>query len=330
MTTAGLRILGIFILLTLLSSQGSSQSKVALATRRAELESISASLHKRDRSARAEARQWAASKAIAMRRVLPNGRVLELQRLGAGKSPQFYITNNVDAADTISTDELWPGGSLGLNLDGSGMTVGEWDGGAVLAEHPDLYPRVTQIDNASAVSNHATHVAGTLIGSGAGQRPEARGMAYSANLAAHDWNSDTAEMAAAAAGGLLVSNHSYGVAAGWINIGGSPPDNWWWIGGSADTDLEDRNFGYYDAESQLWDQVAINAPYYLIVKAAGNDRWDTGPAAGEPYTIIDQAGTPMATSTLPRPADCSPAGYDCLATNSVAKNILTVGAVSTS
>ena len=104
-------------------------------------------------------------------------------------------------------------------------------------------------------------------------------------------------------------------------------NNWWWIGGSDPADVEDANFGYYDTETQLWDQIAFDAPYYLIVKAAGNDRWDTGPASGESYTVVDQDGSPLFTSTLPRQADCAPAGYDCLPTVSVAKNILTVGAV---
>ncbi len=150
-------------------------------------------------------------------------------------------------------------------------------------------------------------------------------MAYAAHLDAYDWNADAAEMATAATNGLLLSNHSYGIAAGWLYIGGAPPDNWWWLGGS--TALEDSNFGYYDLQSQLWDQIAADAPYYLIVKAAGNDHWDYGPAPGEEYTVVDQNGTPQGTSTTARPADCAPAGYDCLPTASVAKNILTVGAV---
>ena len=64
------------------------------------------------------------------------------------------------------------------------------------------------------------------MGSGEWLLPDSRGMAYAAHLNAYDWNSDTAEMASAAAGGLLVSNHSYGIAAGWLYIGGPPPDTW--------------------------------------------------------------------------------------------------------
>jgi hypothetical protein len=260
----------------------------------------------------------------AKRRELPNGRVLELQRIVPGIGPVFYITNNIVAADTVSTDEIWPGGSAGLDLDGSGMTIAEWDGGAIFADHPDFTGRLTQVDGATEVSGHSTHVAGTLIGGGDWLFPDSRGMAYAAHLDAYDWNSDTAEMAAAAASGQLVSNHSYGTAAGWIYIGEPAPENWWWIGGADPADTVDQNFGYYDSESALWDQLAYDAAYYLIVKAAGNDRSDIGPAPGEEYTVVDQEGEPLFTSTLPRVPDCAPLGYDCLPTHSVAKNILTV------
>jgi len=322
------KILYLGLALSVLHASGGllASNEVAQAKNAARLEALSEKLKKRGASDRHAASAWARDKGIPLRRELPNGKVLELQRLEPGAPPTFYITNNVDAADTVSTDEVWPGGSAGLALDGGGMTVGEWDGGAVLVDHPDLYGRVTQADGATTLSNHATHVAGTLVGAGVALLPEARGMAYAARLDAFDWNFDTAEMAAAAAGGLLLSNHSYGIAAGWIPMGGTPPDGWWWIGGGGNS--EDPNFGYYDTQAQVWDQIAFEAPHYLIVKAAGNDRWDTGPEPGEEYTIVDQDGSALSTSTASRPPDCAPAGYDCLPTASVAKNILTVGAVN--
>jgi hypothetical protein len=321
--------LNLGILLTVLgfACEAAAQSAVESATRQAELRALSEQLHQRDLLDRQQVQAYARRLGIAVRRELPDGRVLELQRLLPGRGPVFYITNNVDAADTVSTDEVWPGGSAGLDLDGTGMTVAEWDGGAVYADHPDFAGRLTQVDGASVVSGHSTHVAGTLAGAGDWLVPEARGMAFAAQLDAYDWNSDTAEMAAAAASGQLVSNHSYGIAAGWLYIGDLPPDTWWWIGGEDPEDDEDPNFGYYDTESALWDQVVYDAPYYLPVKAAGNDRSDIGPAPGEEYTVIDQDGNFLFTSTLPRLPDCAPAGYDCLPTHSVAKNILTVGAV---
>ena len=294
------------------------------AVRQAKLEALSEKLKQRALDDKKLAQAIARQLGIPMRRELPNGKVMELQRFKPGTGPVFYITNNLDAADSVSTDEVWFGGSAGLALDGGGMTVGEWDGGAVLAEHPDLYPRVTQVDGVTAISNHSTHVAGTLIAADIEPLRRAKGMAPAADLRAYDWNSDSAEMAAAAASGLLLSNHSYGIAAGWVYTGGAGADEWWWIGGDGG---EDANFGYYDSISQDWDQIAYDAPEYLIVKAAGNDRWDTGPSAGAFYTVVDQDGKSLGTSNASRPMDCAPAGYDCLPTNSVAKNILTVGAV---
>ena len=310
-----------------MSCELAAQGDVAPNTRTAKLQTLSENLKQRDALDRHDVLKFASRTGIPVRRELANGRVLELQRVIPGLGPKFYITNNLDAADTVSTLKVWPGQSAGLDLDGGGMTVGEWDGGAIFAAHPDFIGRLTQMDGATTISGHSTHVAGTLIGSGEGLEPRSRGMAYAAQLNAWDWNSDTSEMALAASGGLLISNHSYGIAAGWLYIGDLPPNTWWWIGGSDPSDVEDPYFGYYDSESQLWDQIAYDAPYYLIVKASGNDRSDTGPTPGEEYTVIDQDGNPLFTSTLPRDADCAPAGYDCLPTNSVAKNVLTVGAV---
>ena len=100
------------------------------------------------------------------------------------------------------------GGNLGLNLDGLGIIIGEWDGGAVLASHQEFGGRVTQMDNPENSSSHATHVAGTMIGNGIDH--DASGMAYRASLNAYDWSNDESEIALAAADGLILSNHSYG------------------------------------------------------------------------------------------------------------------------
>ena len=126
-----------FILaVSLMSCELAAQSDVALSTRKSELKALSEQLKIRDVIEQQQARDYARRLGIAVRRELPNGKVLELQRVAPGIGPVFYITNNVDAADTVSTDEVWPGGSAGLDLDGSGMTVGEWDGGAVFRRSP--------------------------------------------------------------------------------------------------------------------------------------------------------------------------------------------------
>ena len=273
-----LLILVVVVAILSANQEVAAQSDIALATRQAKLKDLSERLKKRDENNQRGARDYARRKGIAMRRELPNGRVLELQRIAPGIGPIFYVTYNVDAADTISTDEVWPGGSTGLNLDGAGMVVAEWDGGAVYAGHPDFAGRLTQVDGATSVSNHSTHVAGTLIGAGDWLVAEARGMAYAAHLDAYDWNFDTSEMALAASNGQLWSNHSYGIAAGWLYIGDIPPNNWWWIGGEDPLDVEDSNFGYYDSETQLWDQIAFRRT--LLSHRQGSRKRPFGHRAG--------------------------------------------------
>jgi len=183
-----------------------AQDPVIAGTRQLQLHELAATLRQRDANDRGLAEAFARHAGIPLRRSLPNGGILELQRIAPGIGPVFYITNNILAAQTVSTDEVWPGGAAGLSLDGTGMTMAEWDGGAVDAGHPEFTGRVTQADDAATVSEHATHVAGTLIAAGF-LFEDLRGMAYAANLDAYDWNFDTAEMATAAANGQLVSNH---------------------------------------------------------------------------------------------------------------------------
>ncbi len=322
-----IRMVGVVAFSALLCGTVVAQNTGPGGTRSADLKALAAQLNERAQQNRKNAEVMARRARLPLRKNLPNGGMLELQRFVPGRGPVYYITNNADAAATVSTDVLWPGGLAGLDLDGAGMVVGQWDAGAIYSDHPDLTGRVVQVDGATSISNHSTHVAGTLIGAGAYLLPEARGMAFAAGLDAYDWDFDAAEMATAAANGMLLSNHSYGIASGWIYIGDSEPETWWWIGGSEPDDVEDPYFGYYDTEAQSWDQIARNAPYYLIVKAAGNDGSDIGPGPGEQYTVVDQEGEPLFLSYLPRNPDCTPTGYDCLPTHSVAKNILTVGAV---
>jgi len=303
-----------------------AQNPAPHETQQAKLLEMSQRLLELDAKNQQQAAAWATAAGVPLTQTLPGGGVLALQRIAPGIGPIFYLTSNVDAADSVSVDELYPGGSAGLNLEGAGMTVGAWDAGDVDAAHSDFFGRLVDMDGPTMISGHTTHVSGTLVGAGDGLDPRSRGMAYAAQLNSWNWENDTAEMAAAAAGGLLVSNHSYGIAAGWIYIGEPEPEQWWWVGGTADTDQEDPKFGFYDATAQLWDQVALDAPYYLIVKAGGNDRTDIGPAPGEQYTIVDEFDN-KTVSTVPRPPDCYPLGYDCMPMNAVAKNVLTVGAV---
>ncbi|GEO03481.1 hypothetical protein AAE02nite_11450 [Adhaeribacter aerolatus] len=257
---------------------------------------------------------------------LPNGSYISLQDVAENGRPIYYETlSNVNSAITTGTNQVWQGGNAGLNLSGANPLLsgklGIWDGGAVRKTHQELTGRIVQRDGATALNDHATHVAGTMVASGV--YAIAKGMAHGAlNLQAWNFNNDNSEIANAASG-LLVSNHSYGNVAGWRLIG----SNWYWYGDINVNDKDDVNFGYYSSTSQLWDNIAFNAPYYLMVKAAGNSRNMPEPAVGQPYYRYNPAVGNY--ELIPgRTADMRfYNGYDVIPDHSVAKNILTVGAI---
>jgi hypothetical protein len=240
--------------------------------------------------------------------------------------PEYLITeNNIIAAATIGTSTLWPGGSTGLNLSGSSNAVKDklaiWDGGRVRPTHVELTGRVLQKDNPSSTSDHSTHVAGTMIAGGV--NPLAKGMSFGLQeLVAYDFSGHLSEMLNESPN-LLVSNHSYGSIAGWSF---NETQNRWEFWGQSDAN-EDYKFGYYSNEAQVFDSIAYNAPFYLIVKSAGNNRNENGPAVGGAYWRYNASGVMSDAGT--RPAGISSNdGYDIISTYGTSKNILTVGAVN--
>lgn len=249
---------------------------------------------------RAQAEEFATKNDLPISFENDKGIFFELQYISEEGVPMYYKTDNSNAAKTISTNKVYSGGGAGLDLDGTGMTPREWDGGGVRLSHNEYGGRVTQGDSPSGTHWHSTHVAGTIMA--AGVNSSAKGMAYNANLRAFDWNADDSEMASEAAAGALVSNHSYGFGRGWSWTG----TGYTWYGTPAISNDEDYKFGFYDTEARNWDMIAVNAPYYLIVKSAGNDR-NEGPNGGS------------------HPKD---GPYDCIAHGGIAKNTLTVGAVN--
>lgn len=255
--------------------------------------------------------QYAAEHDVPIYEIQKNGRIIEMVDVVDGE-PVYHVTFNLGAAHTTRAFQLWEGQSSGLDISGEGYNqLGEWDGGGVLTTHQEFMngstSRVTKMDAASN-NYHSTHVAGTMIA--AGVEPNAKGMAYKANLKAWQWSNDISEMAAAAANGLEISNHSYGGIRGWdLN---ENTNTWSWKGNTSISSTEDYLFGYYSNDSRAVDQVAFNAPNYLVVWAAGNDRGDGPSNAG-------QDGNPE--------KDGGSDGYDCISGEGIAKNTLTVGAI---
>src|SRR5699024_5512476 len=75
-------------------------------------------------------------------KTLENGHRVYLTRMAPNGTLLYRTLYNIDAATTVGTPELYEGGSLGLNLAGENMTVGIWDGGAVLEDHELLDGKV--------------------------------------------------------------------------------------------------------------------------------------------------------------------------------------------
>ena len=148
---------------------------------------------------------------------------------------------------------------------GDDVIVAIWDGGLVQANHQDLSPRVTHKDPLKAslrLDNHATHVAGTIAGTGRG-RPAAEGVVPGATIWSYEFGNDVAEMRdlAMAKAGVNISNHSYGFGAGWSGVcavsavaGG--PDRLVWTWSGLENDKADRAFGQYGSASAEFDRMA--------------------------------------------------------------------------
>ncbi len=189
-----------------------------------------------------------------------------------------------------------------FNLDGTGVVIGMWDGGPVLATHADLTPRVTVVENDQAASGHATHVAGTMISSGA-NFAAGEGMAPNAGqLFSYDFGDDpaTEQDDAVDDNDIVIANHSWGSIIGWDTQGG------------VTSQTGNQNlFGQYDSVAADWDDL-VQDTGLIVVKAAGNDRNDCNP---NPPGDCD--GTTGADGQQ----------YDTLGTHGNSKNIITVGAV---
>lgn len=322
-----------FVVAPLMKKDGSAASTEAVAVeRKAAVAAFAARLTAESQAGRQRADALADQLGIDTKFTMPDGRVGALTEAPEG-IPDFNVTYNATAADTISTDEVLSGGSSGLSLSGNGQTIGIWDGGDVLTTHTEFTTggvRVFDKDGASpfGVQHHPTHVSGTIIAKGVNSLAE--GMSPSGTLDAYDFDSDFAEMATAVATTpFRVSNHSYGLQRGWgfLPVGGQNFLAWW--GDTSVSNTEDYRYGFYDDFARTADSIGYAEPDYLSVWAAGNERGGSGaPGANPANGYYAWNGSSWQVSTLARPNDfANDAGFDLLEGRGVAKNVLTISAV---
>jgi subtilisin family serine protease len=176
------------------------------------------------------------------------------------------VTDNAQAAVRVNVDDVYKQKEF-KKPTGSDVNVGIWDGGAVF-NHNDLAGRLTVVESPSDISDHATHVAGIIAGSGSGNSA-AKGMAPKARIYSYDFDGDVfAEMKSGADGyGIIITNNSYGIPAGWQYYEDEEEDEeyWSWLG--------NEDFGQYHTEVGAGDKL-VRDEDLVIVFSAGNERDD--------------------------------------------------------
>jgi hypothetical protein len=242
----------------------------------------------------------------------PHGHDAPRDRKVAGRP---VVALNEEAARAARLGALRPGGRTGYDLTGAGVRVGQWDEGSPRETHRDLRGR-TKLGDGAGLSDHATHVAGTIAGSGAGDA-SALGMAPGARLVSHSLELDLVELGGTAPF-VSASNHAYGPVLGWYENPACPAVPAW--AGAPEASSDDR-FGRYGRTAASIDRIVRDADL-LSVWAAGNDR-DDGPSeearhAHYPSCEADFSDEHASERELE---------YGTLGGASVAKNVLTIGAV---
>ena len=275
----------------------SQESSLNRDVNRNELKNISLRYSEEYEQGKAGALEVAGNNGLPLRKQFQDGRTMELQYIDILGFPVYHTTFNSEAAATVTTNQVHPGGGAGLDLTGSGYFVGIWDAGVVDTSHREFKGRLLIKNDFEKPDDHATHVAGTIAAEGLNE--SAKGMAFEAELLSFNWNNYLSEVSGEAAKGLLISNHSYGISLGWTK------DNGEWVWNGDPNARRDYRFGFYSSQqSYQLDYIATLAPNLLMVWSAGNYRSGVGDGTKEPN-----------------------GPFNCIGPESIAKNVLAVGAV---
>ena len=270
-----------------------------------------------------------------------------------GEIPLYVSPTTLNEVNTYYGSNLW---AAPYNVKGDLHTAGLWEAyvsaGAAFPDITDLNflqngvgsTRITLLESGGN-SWHAQNVALRMISDGAGSASTV-GPAKEGSIRSFNVTNDASEMATEAGAGMLISNHSYGYWIGWAdNETYNSITYRKWLGVSEISLTEDYKFGRYGGDDQAYDDIAYAAPYYLMVKAAGNERNDngsttwsywmenyTGPGSLPPGDIwLYQSGgfDKIGSTNTPIPEkDGGTDGYDGVPFGSCGKNNMIVGAIA--
>lgn len=200
-------------------------------------------------------------------------------------------TNNNSNRTNVGADIAQ---AVPYSLSGNGIVVGEWDEGRADPNHADFGGRIISAD-ASAISTHATHVAGTVLGAGAAPSFTYKGMAPQAAILSHQWWFSASEME---------TEYSNAID----NVGMRISTNSWGLGvGTPSVALCNATLGNYFSECRNLDDVVRGK-------------------LGQPVNIIWSAGNQRSTNS----ASCGSVGmtWGTVSPYGTAKNLLTIGAIN--
>ncbi|MDP1624616.1 MAG: S8 family serine peptidase [bacterium] len=212
--------------------------------------------------------------------------------------PVWTLTEENDGIRSrTGVNTLW---SAPYSLTGTNVDLGMWDGGKV-GTHTDYSARLTVVDTGASVSGHASHVAGTMAGSGAGSvgsggtANQWAGMAPGADIFSYYWDNDITDYNDAInTRGIELSQNSWGY--------------------TVDETVYNNcsQYGDYFSASRDYDRIITGVLYPAdkinIVFSAGNERndGDCGMSNTAPYINYGNITGPGGT----------------------AKNVITVGATN--
>ena len=184
------------------------------------------------------------------------------------EKPVYRSNDNLKSAVATRTSALYPGGDLGLDLEGENLTIGVWEIDYPLKTHQEFInangeSRISTPDSTNPNPEydfHGTHVCGTVGASGVNS--SAKGMAPKSLIAAYNASGDNSEtINEHLLSGMLVTNHSYGI---YLYVDG-------------EQNIPDWYPGCYINDCVTVDNGLYNNPYLLRVFSAGN-------AGGETYS----------------------------------------------
>lgn len=277
--------------------------------------------------------------------------------------PFFLKKQDIDQIKNANVDALQEGTVSGLNgsYNGEGIKVSVFDGGPAYEKHRDF--RVSTTDATSRITNketinnnydsHATGVTGMIgalgtnvsgnLGDGTRVSSNTKGMMPKATF--DNYSFFTSTLSGETSNKTIfqkieqanpyLSNHSYGVNAGWeyeYASADNAGEGWYWNSGYNATNKTYYSFeGAYYTSDRNYDNLVYASPSMIIVKSAGNSYGD-GPAGttDKKFYSSSAAGNVNGymeftdTDTVP-PNNCSN-GSRCISNGGLAKNIIIVGA----